>query len=320
MKNFCLWRAWLLAFFFFLSACDRSPRAGSQVIVQVNESQLNVKEFAENLTRIIKDHDALTAKDPQYVNLAKDKVVQDFIMRIIAKDAAKNLRLSLTEVEVDEEIKNRRSEYPDDSSFRKVLAQENLSLKQWKHLVESSLLEHKLLKKISEKVPEPKLEDLRKYYQDNKTKYQRKERIYIRQIVVDNLTKAKALHEEAKKKDFSELARKYSVSPEAKDGGLVGWIEKGSVDIFDKAFYLKIGAISEALESSYGFHIFKVERKAPAGFSSFEEVQKSIRFQLKAQNEQAVYLNWLDQQIRSTKVLKNTELIQAISVETKGLR
>jgi peptidyl-prolyl cis-trans isomerase C len=288
--------------------------------VQVNESQLNVKEFAENLTRIMKDYDALTAKDPQYVNLAKEKVVQDFIMQVIVQDAAKNLRLTLSETEIDEEIKNRRAEYPDDASFRKVLAQENLSLKQWKQLVESSLLEHKLLKKISEQVPEPKLEDLRKYYQDNKAKYQRKERIYLRQIVVDNLTKAKALHEEAKKKDFPELARKYSVSPEAKEGGLVGWVEKGSVDIFDKAFSLKLGAISEVLESSYGFHIFKLERKAPAGVSSFEEVQKSIRFQLKAQNEQAVYLNWLDQQIRSTKVLKNTELIQAISVETKGLR
>jgi peptidyl-prolyl cis-trans isomerase C len=72
------------------------------------------------------------------------------------------------------------------------------------------------------------------------------------------------------------------------------------------------------LESAYGFHIFKTERKAAEGYSSIDEVRTQIIHQLMAQKEQVEYMGWLDKQIRKSKILRNNELIQAISVETKG--
>jgi peptidyl-prolyl cis-trans isomerase C len=304
---------------FFVVGCVGGTRASTAVVVQVNEHKLTAQEMAERLARQLKNLDALAAKDPNNVSRVKDEVVRNFIISSISADFAKANAISVSEAEIDAELNSVRSTYPDDLSFRRELAQASMSLGEWREDVRNSLLAKKVFQKIGEKSAKTTEAEVRKYFEDNKAHYHRKDRIFLRQIVLDDLTKAQVVHEEAaKKKDFAELAKKYSVSPEGKQGGVVGWIEKGSVDIFDKAFSLPVGGISQVLESAYGFHIFKAERKSSAGTASLDEVRPQITQMLQAQKEQIEFMGWLDRQIRSTRVLKNTELIAAISVETKG--
>ncbi len=64
--------------------------------------------------------------------------------------------------------------------------------------------------------------------------------------------------------DFSELAKKYSESPEASEGGNLGFISKGSLSELafeEKAFNLQPGQISEPFETRLGFHILNVIEK-----------------------------------------------------------
>ncbi len=289
------------------------------VIVQVNDHKMTTKDMADLLARQLKSLDALAAKDPVNLNRAKDEIVRTFIINCISIDFAKSNGLNVSDSELDGEVNSTRATYPDDLSFRRELSQEGLSLSQWRDEVKISLLSKKVFQKVGEKIQRPTDAEIRAYFEKNKEHFRRKDRIYLRQIVLDDLTKAEAVREEVvKKKDFAELAKKYSVSPEGKQGGVVGWIEKGSVDIFDKAFQLPLGGTSQVLESAYGFHIFKAERRAAAGVASVDEVRPQIIELLQAQKEQIEFMGWLDKQLRSAKVLKNPEIIAAISVETKG--
>lgn len=64
--------------------------------------------------------------------------------------------------------------------------------------------------------------------------------------------------------DFEELARRFSQDPGSKDqGGDLGWFRRGAmVEAFeDAAFGLRIDEISEPVETPFGFHIIKVERR-----------------------------------------------------------
>jgi peptidyl-prolyl cis-trans isomerase C len=308
-----------LLFLGLMAGCTGHARVSNAVAVQVNEHKLTAQELAERLARQLKNLDALAAKDPNNVSRVKNEIVRNFIVTSITSDYARANNIAVSDTDVDKELNDVRANYPDDLSFRRELAQASLSLGDWRDDVRGSLLAKKVFQKLDEKNLKPSEAEVKKYYDENKDRYRRKERIYLRQIVLDDLTKAQAVHDEvAKKKDFAELAKKYSVSPEAKQGGAVGWVEKGSVDIFDKAFALPVGGVSQVLESSYGFHIFKTERKAPAGTASLDEVRPQITQMLQAQKEQIEFMGWLDRQIRSTRVLKNTELISALSVETKG--
>lgn len=319
---FSLFGTWLCvsgAVLFLLTACSwKSNQASSQTVVQVDSQTLSAKEFGVLLARKLKDFDSLRVKDLNTVNQFKEIIIRSFIIQAMIKEYAKTLNLEVSDLELEQEVGSVRSSYPDDLSFRQVLAEENLSLIDWKEELRGALLERKVFKKITENISPPKPEEVLRSYSENKEKFSHKERILLRQIVLDDLSKAESLHGELKNKDFATLAKKYSVAPEAKAGGLVGIIEKGTVDIFDKAFSLQTNVISKVLESPYGFHIFKVEKKEPAGIESFDSVKTRLYQDLLAQKEQSEFSSWLDNQIRTSRVLRNKELINSISIETKG--
>ena len=113
------------------------------------------------------------------------------------------------------------------------------------------------------------------------------------------------------------MAKEYSIAPEGKNGGAVGWISKDEVDFFDPLFSAKLGVPVETFKTPYGYHVAIVEKKSPATTLTFEEVKARIERQIRAQKEQALFTEWLDAQLRSSRVWRDYKLIQAVSVDTK---
>ena len=117
-------------------------------------------------------------------------------------------------------------------------------------------------------------------YEANKARLPRKEaRVGLRQIVVATKpsdesrkkTRAKidSLRAELEKRpdDFESMAKKESMDPGSKElGGDLGWNRRGRmVPEFDRMmFALNPGAISPVVETSFGYHIIRVDRVQPA--------------------------------------------------------
>jgi peptidyl-prolyl cis-trans isomerase C len=311
--------AWLMLPVLLLTGCNwRNQKVPEQVVVKVDERQMTLKEFAEKLARSLKNFDAVVARSPVEIQRAREAVIRDFLLDSLLDAKADQLKISVSEKEWDEEINAIRSGYPDDLSFRKALAEENVALAEWRDLIHHTVLKHKVFQALGKKITKPTDEESRRYFDQNKDRFRLKERVLLRQIVVDDFGKAQDIQGELKKKrDFNDLAKKYSISPERRNGGLVGWVEKGEVEAFDKAFALQIGTLSPIVESPYGFHIFKVEKKEPAGFKKFEEVRNLIDQLVLGQREQKEYTSWLDQELRKSHVWINNDLINQLKVETR---
>ena len=80
------------------------------------------------------------------------------------------------------------------------------------------------------------------------------------------------------KLDFvANLARKHSLSPDAKQGGDLGWFERGAMPpIFEQVcFALPEGKVSDVVASSYGFHLFKVIGRRPARHAAWRSSSRS---------------------------------------------
>ncbi|MBZ5588072.1 MAG: peptidylprolyl isomerase [Acidobacteriia bacterium] len=93
------------------------------------------------------------------------------------------------------------------------------------------------------------------------------ERIKLRQLVLPDQTTARSARDRARAgEDFVRLSRGLSRAPNATDGGMLGWVERGQLPPeFEAAvFGLAPSEVSEPVPSNAGWHVFQVvERRGP---------------------------------------------------------
>lgn len=321
-KNPALVRAGFFIFIVIgsLVSCTRpSENYAKRVVLQVNDLSMTASEFANALADQLKDFDALAVKDQPIVDRAKNEVIRSFIIRAITTDWAKNKQLFIRQEDLDQEITKIRRVYPDDLAFRRALAEEGQTFEEWKEQLKYSLLQKLVSDDLRKEIAAPEDKEIKDYYDNHKDEFKSGEEVQIRQIVLDSENNARRILEELKSgKKLDVLAKKYSIAPEAAKGGDIGWIEKGTLDIFDQAFTMKVGGRSPIMKSSYGYHIFEVIGKRPARVRPVDEVKNRIRRQLMEKREQAAYAAWLEKQVRRAKVFKDEKLIAGIYVQTRS--
>lgn len=306
--------------FLFLAGCEFSGKPLTEkVVVDVNGRQLTAGALSQELTYRLKDQDALSAKDPKLVSVLKDKIVEEFTVQTLTENWAKENGVILKAEEIDAEVAKIQKSYPDDLAFQQAFKDEGTTFKAWRDRLQNSLLQKVVTKKIAESAPAPTDKELQDYYNEHKGEFTVKEAAQIRQILVTSESDAKALEAELKKgKKMGDLAKKYSISPEGPQGGIVGWIEKGLSDVFEPAFRMKVGQRSPVYKSSFGFHIFELIGRKSARTKPFPEVKDELKRILMEKREQSLYLAWLEEQTRKARVFKDQAFIDALKVETKA--
>jgi len=132
--------------------------------------------------------------------------------------------------------------------------------------------------------------DAKKIYDDKIAKMKPEEEVHARHILVGTEEEAKAVKERlAKDEDFAKVANEMSKDKNA-EGGDLGFFSRGQMlkPFEDAAFSLDVGAISDPVQTRFGWHIIKVEEKRNQTPPSFDEVKAAIVTQLVAQKAQAV--------------------------------
>jgi peptidyl-prolyl cis-trans isomerase D len=133
--------------------------------------------------------------------------------------------------------------------------------------------------------------ELEEYFNQHQEDYRLKETVGAQHILFKTegkkpeeveaiRTKALSVLERAKKgEDFAALAKMYSEDSSAAQGGNLGEFPRGQmVPEFEKAaFSLGVGAISDLVQTQYGFHIIKVNKKQEARLRPFTEMKEAVR-------------------------------------------
>jgi len=151
--------------------------------------------------------------------------------------------------------------------------------------------------------------ELQAYYDQHRDEYRVPEQVKVSHILIktplpgaDGKIDPKGLEEARKKAQdilkqlksgakFEDIAKKNSEDPDsAKMGGDLGWIGRGrTVPEFEKAaFSLSKGQMSDLVQSSYGFHIIRVDEKQDAHLKTLDEVKAQIEPALKQQKAAAI--------------------------------
>jgi peptidyl-prolyl cis-trans isomerase C len=183
---------------------------------------------------------------------------------------------------------------------------------QIKNAVDQILIQSLLQKEIIEKISLTD-EDINTYYEENKENYWQEEEIHALNILVEDQAQAENIVNQLNEgNDFSTLAKEFSISSSASEGGDIGFVTKGTLktEIEEQLFILNPGEVSKIIPTENGFHIFKVLEKNPSGYLGFDEVKNEIEGQLLPLRQQEAFDEYLKNIEENATIDKNTELLK----------
>lgn len=301
------------------SCVKKQDEVAQKPVISVDGEVLTAEAFSISLAKKLKVFDALGAKDATNLKRAKDNIIREFIVSALLKKFAKAHKVEISDAELEEEILKIRKSYPDDLTFKASLASQNLDFSDWRNQLRSSLLEKKVFSVLHPTEGANLDAEIRKYYEANKSQFQRPEQIHLQQLVVAKEDDAERLLKRLKAgANFSDLAKRFGISPDAADGGDIGFIGKGVTPAFDQAFKLRSGQLSPVTKSNYGFHIMKVLDRRKPSVGSLENARPRIEKILLEKRQQEAFRKWLEDAVKSSKILQDDLLIERIIVKTKG--
>ena len=128
-------------------------------------------------------------------------------------------------------------------------------------------------------------DEVKAYYDGHPGEFSLPERVQVSQILVPTEAEAVELWEQVRFADeegFRALARTKSTGPEAPAGGEMGIFQKGQLpaDMEAAIFGMAEGEVSPVVASSYGYHIFRLDKKFAPENVPFETAAPTIKKKL----------------------------------------
>jgi peptidyl-prolyl cis-trans isomerase C/foldase protein PrsA len=283
-----------------LAGCHRMKqhRDDPAVIATVNGERLTRAEFEHQLSREIESTDSAPPTAEQLAPIKK-ALLDTLVKRMLLLQVAREKNVTVPPAAVDRAVLRIRADYPTDG-FDQALSQAHLSLAELKKDQEASLtvlalFEREVYPRVG--VTEAEIHD---EFDAHEADFSEPEQVHAAQIVVKELDEAKRVQQLLRQgHKFADLARKYSLSADAKVGGDLGFFPRGQMPPpFDEVcFKLGVGQVSDVVATEYGFHLFKVLAKRPARKQDFAQVRQEIERRLldrKREKAQADYVQALE--------------------------
>ncbi|MGD6898227.1 peptidylprolyl isomerase [Bacillus infantis] len=237
----------------------------------------------------------------QYGDEALDALVTDKIIEMEAKKE----KVTISNKEKEEELKNLKESYGGEEGFKAALEQSGVT--------EAGIAEdiEKYLK--TEKLLEPRIDlkedEIKAYFEENKDQFAQQEQVKASHILVEDEAAAKEVKSKLDKgEEFADLAKEYSTdASNAESGGELGYFGKGEMEAAfeEAAFALKANEISGPVKTDYGYHIIKVEDKKEAKEAVYEDSKEAAKKALFDERMQTEYYNWLEEKKEEYKIEKN---------------
>ncbi len=270
--------------FLFLTNCDvpdtqegtsvfdfSDPQNKNSTILEIEGTLYSNSDLDKYVRAILgDDQEALTV-------ISLSRLFDNFIEEKLLLKAARMTNMILTEREKEEYLAKLSEE---------LSAEENqISLDEMDTdmLFERLLIEkytYELIRNI-----EVTDDEIKEYYDLNRRDFLQSERVKVSQILLETEDKAIIVMEKVKassEEEFRKVAQEESVGLEALKGGEMGVFEMGQLpfEMESVIFSLEEEEIGPIVESSYGFHIFRVDERFEPKLISEEEASESIRVKI----------------------------------------
>lgn len=255
-----------------------------RVIAVVGDSVVLSSQVEEQLLRLAASGQQLP-QDSDALNQLRRQMLGPLVNQLLLVQAAERdsvvVASDAVQAQVDVELQRRRRAVGGAAAFQTALRESGLSEAQFRRILTEDLRQTMLIQQYLQKVqqerrpPPVTVNEMREFFQERQADMgQRPATIAFRQVVVapeptDSARAAARARADSllaliqDGADFAELARRNSDDPgSAERGGELGWFRPGQmVPEFERAAYsLRPGQLSGVVETSFGYHIIKLEK------------------------------------------------------------
>ena len=297
---------------FLLPGCNLFEKPEKKTVITVGNRKITVLELKHDIKRYTVEMGITEEGLEQILQPLVNRIVDNYLIL----EYGRREGITILDEELNIAVKNMERDYSE-QDLRKILLQGYLDYDEWKEGLREYLLVKKIIDKASEGIPPVSHQEIKMYFDSHPDEFKRPAMIKFRQIVLGNKEDAEKIWRRLNQgEDISQLAREYSITPEAENGGEVDWVAVENLDeTMGKALSsLPAGKISPVIKSVYGFHIFQVIGKRPAGTQSLPDSIKEIETKLFYEKENDFYKNWIEQLRNTFPVVINNDLLKTLEL------
>ena len=252
----------------------------------------------------------------QYKKQLRQKTLEAMIGMLLMDEKIKAVNIVVTEEEVIDHIREMASQQGlslDD--FKALIEAYGKNFDEWKQQMQfrRGLSYNKFFQaQWADKINITE-DDAKKYYSENKKQFETPEQVRASHILIGpdtadpNVdpneaaakvkTRAQDLLKQIKEgADFATLARANSSCPSSAKGGDLDFFGRGRmVPAFEKAaFELKVGQVSDIVETQFGYHIIKVTDRKDASVVTFEQAKDDILKMLTQKKQSEIAMQYVE--------------------------
>ena len=229
---------------------------------------------------------------PDMLPEARKMILENLIDRELLYQQSRKKGVVVDDAQVKEQVDRLKQQYPNEQAFKESMAEENLNEDTVKSRIKANLAVQMFVAKEFGDSSEVSEAEAKAFYEGNLQYFTQPEGVRASEILIKVDAKADAAKKkEARKKmediqkrvqkgeDFAVLAKDFSQSASAAQGGDLGVVPRGRGPkaFDDAAFSLKPGEVSGVVETEFGFQLIKVHGKTPEKVVPFKEMEERIR-------------------------------------------
>jgi peptidyl-prolyl cis-trans isomerase SurA len=283
-----------------------------RIVAVVNEDIItlyDIETIVQPILKNLKSQGLSPERQRQVVGNLRSEMLDNLVNVKLTEQEVKRHKITVTEEEIDNQlrqIKQRRS--LTDESLRALLAQEGMTLQEYRNEVKLQIQRTKLVnREVKSKVVVTEAE-IKDYYEKNRSKYGGGTQYYLWNLFVKlspnpipmERQNAQALLTEAlaelkRGRSFQELARINAEGSKGIQGSELGMfqVDELTPQLREVVRGMKAGQVSPIVESEFGYQIVYVEKIQETPAKPLKQVESEIQEILFRESVDSRFTAWL---------------------------
>jgi parvulin-like peptidyl-prolyl isomerase len=308
IKNLFLWMGIL---FLLLPLRELRGEVVEKIVALVNNEVITLSELEEMGKPVYEQvaRSSTPAEREEKLKRAHREVLDHLVEDKLLDQEIKKRKIEVPDRDVDAAVEDiMKSSHLSQNDLKRTLARQGMTYSSYRQKIRNELGKMRLVnREIKSKIVIEE-ERVRKVYRENLDRFTDPLQVKIQQVflpvpangaqeeVAGIQKEAQSILDRARKgEDFSELAKKYSRGPEARDGGTLGYFKHKELmpELEEAGFKLKTGEISDLVRTHLGFHILRVLDRRGGEPKPLAEVESQIREEMIQAEAEKKYEEWM---------------------------